>query len=112
MSRSTRFLLFADILGTSGLYLADPPRSDLIEKKRIALGHVVRTTVFPYFSPEFKSHITINVFSDTVLVACDNLGTLMCAASQLFYQFSLRTVGATECEELFLLRGGIARGQV
>jgi hypothetical protein len=108
--RKTRYLLFADILGTQALYRSR--QSDLIERKRTVLGHAVRTSVFPHFSHHPAPNLHISVFSDTVLVASEELDTLLVAAAALFYQFSLDTFFARSIDEMFLLRGGISYGEV
>jgi hypothetical protein len=108
--RKTRYLLFADILGTEALYRSK--QNDLIERKRTVLGHAVRTAIFPYFGAQSRSNLHINVFSDTVLVASDELAVLLASAAALFYQFSLDTFFATNIDELFLFRGGISYGEV
>jgi hypothetical protein len=108
--RQKRYLLFADILGTRGLYKAR--NSLLLEKRRTSLGHALRTAVYPYIDNANVNRMRINLFSDTALVASPNLGVLMEAAAKLFYVFSLRTSQATIPDEFFLLRGGIAYGEV
>lgn len=112
-TKQMRYLLFADILGTDALYTSKPrPKSELIEQKRTSLGHAVRTAVFPYFDSQFHARIHISVFSDTVLVASENLQVLLSSASRLFHVFSCRSFSAKLDDELCLLRGGIAYGQV
>lgn len=109
--RKTRYLLFADILGTRELY-SSHGKAELIEFKRSALGHAVRTAVFPYFDPKYKADIQINVFSDTVLVGCNSVRVLMRAAAHLFHIFSKYSFSAQSVNGLYLLRGGISYGQV
>ena len=109
--RKTRYLLFADILGTRELY-SSHEKAELIEFKRSALGHAVRTAVFPYFDAKYKADIQINIFSDTVLVGCDNVLVLMRAAAHLFHIFSKYSFSADCVDRLYLLRGGISYGKV
>jgi hypothetical protein len=110
--RNSRYLLFADILGTGQLYSSRPPKSDLIEFKRSALGHAVRTAASRYFNKAFHADIQINVFSDTVLIACDNVSVLMQTAASLFHIFCRYSLPARSIDELYLLRGGIAHGEI
>ena len=110
--RTSRYLLFADILGTGQLYSSRPPKSDLIEFKRSALGHAVRTAASRFFNKTFHADIQINVFSDTVLIACDNLSVLMQTAASLFHIFYRYSLPARSIDELYLLRGGIAHGEI
>jgi|GEM_PF-4320302 len=109
-TRPKRFLLFADILGTRSLYFSQPPRADLIEKKRVSLSHSIRVAFFPLIAENPDIHISI--FSDTVLVACSEIATLLTGASKLFYLYSSKSLQAQYTDELFLLRGGIAYGEV
>jgi len=53
--RQKRYLLFADILGTRALYKVRD--SDLLEKKRTALGHSLRTAVYPHFDSANSNRI-------------------------------------------------------
>jgi hypothetical protein len=108
--RQSEYLLFADVLGTGALYKAN--KSDLLERRKTALGHCIRTAVYPFFDPASGCKIRINQFSDTALVVSTSIRALMEATAQLFYVFSLRTRDATAIDELFLLRGGIARGEI
>jgi hypothetical protein len=90
--------------------MSQPPKSALLERKREVLGHCIRIAVYPHFNP--PSAWKINVFSDTVLIAAQNLALLMKAAASLFYCFSTETLHARGLDELFLLRGGLSFGEV
>lgn len=108
---SGRFLLFADILGTRSLYLAKPPKAELLQRKRNSLGHSVRTAVFPYFANGNRDRFEISIFSDTVLVASCNVSLLAEAASRLYFTFAQYGLHAASTDQVYLLRGGMSFGQ-
>lgn len=111
LQSDTRYLLFADILGTRSLYLAKPPKSELIQRKRNSLGHSVRTAVFPYFDQNNRDAFAISIFSDTVLIVSNNVARLSEAAARLFFTFAQYGLHARSTDELYLLRGGLSYGE-
>src|ERR1700721_1269109 len=110
-STGHRYLLFADILGTKSLYLANPPNKELIQRKRNSLGHAIRIAIYPYFSGNNGDGFEISLFSDTELVASRNIKSLADSAANLYYTFAHYGLQANTLDALYLLRGGLSHGE-
>lgn len=107
--RLRRYLLFADILGTSSLYTSRPPDFARLEHRRTTLEHCARISTFPHLPSDQGNHLS--VFSDTVLFACTAIDRVLAAATQMFTIFAERSLHADSEQDIHLLRGGIAFGE-
>jgi hypothetical protein len=98
-----RYLIFADLLGTSKAYVSP---KDVVRRRQI-----LEQAIDAFFIPILEEDdIYIYVFSDTLVATCPNLNKLLKPSAKLFEHFLKLTMEKENPVQLMLMRGAISNG--
>lgn len=105
--RRDRYLAYIDYLGTRELYRHSHANADKIEDRRLELEHAIQIRLQRQLAGR---EVEVGVFSDTVMVAGQEIATVLACSASLLNYVLRKNLTRWELSDIRLLRGGVSRG--